>query len=90
VRQDRSEPRVDAERHRQLRGGTVYLTTADRWGNRVSFIYSGSGSGSGSGVTVPGYGFLPQKRGALFTLEPANPTSSHRARGRSTRSSRRS
>ena len=53
-------------------GGTVYLTTADRWGNMVSFIYSIYDS-FGSGVTVPGYGFVLNDRGALFSLDPRSP-----------------
>jgi gamma-glutamyltranspeptidase/glutathione hydrolase len=53
-------------------GGTVYLTTADRWGNMVSFIYSIYDS-FGSGVTVPGYGFALNDRGALFSLDPMSP-----------------
>lgn len=51
---------------------TVYLTAADRWGNMVSFIYSVYSS-FGSGLTVPGYGFPLQNRGALFSLDPASP-----------------
>ncbi|MBO0891098.1 MAG: gamma-glutamyltransferase [Acidothermales bacterium] len=51
---------------------TVYLTAADRWGNMVSFIYS-IYSNFGSGLTVPGYGFPLQNRGALFSLDPASP-----------------
>src|SRR5262249_8480687 len=53
-------------------GGTVYLTTADRWGNMVSLIYS-LYDALGSGITVPGYGFVLQDRGALFSLDPASP-----------------
>jgi gamma-glutamyltranspeptidase / glutathione hydrolase len=53
-------------------GGTVYLAAADRWGNMVSFIYSIYDS-FGSGVTVPGYGFVLNDRGALFSLEPNSP-----------------
>jgi len=53
-------------------GGTVYLTTADRWGNMVSFIYSIYDS-FGAGITVPGYGFVLNDRGALFSLEPNSP-----------------
>lgn len=53
-------------------GGTVYLAVADRWGNMVSFIYSIYDS-FGSGVTVPGYGFVLNDRGALFSLEPHSP-----------------
>ncbi|WP_078877036.1 gamma-glutamyltransferase [Streptomyces sp. 150FB] len=52
--------------------GTVYLTTADRWGNMTSFIYSVFDE-FGSGVTVPGYGFPLQNRGSLFNLDPASP-----------------
>jgi gamma-glutamyltranspeptidase/glutathione hydrolase len=53
-------------------GGTVYLTVADRWGNMVSFIYSIYDS-FGSGITVPGYGFVLNDRGALFSLDPNSP-----------------
>jgi gamma-glutamyltranspeptidase / glutathione hydrolase len=53
-------------------GGTVYLAVADRWGNMVSFIYSVYDS-FGSGVTVPGYGFVLNDRGALFSLDPHSP-----------------
>ena len=56
----------------QQRGGTVYLTTADRWGNMVSMIYSVYDA-LGSGVTVPGYGFVLHDRGALFSLDPKSP-----------------
>jgi gamma-glutamyltranspeptidase/glutathione hydrolase len=53
-------------------GGTVYLAAADRWGNMVSFIYSIFDT-FGSGVTVPGYGFVLNDRGALFSLDPKSP-----------------
>jgi len=53
-------------------GGTVYLATADRWGNMVSFIYSIYDS-FGAGVTVPRYGFVLNDRGALFSLQPGSP-----------------
>jgi gamma-glutamyltranspeptidase / glutathione hydrolase len=53
-------------------GGTVYIATADRWGNMVSFIYS-IYDVFGSGVTIPGYGFLLHNRGALFNLDPVSP-----------------
>jgi gamma-glutamyltranspeptidase/glutathione hydrolase len=53
-------------------GGTVYLAVADRWGNMVSFIYSIYDT-FGSGITVPGYGFVLNDRGALFSLDPASP-----------------
>ncbi|MDB6090378.1 MAG: Gamma-glutamyltransferase, partial [Gammaproteobacteria bacterium] len=53
-------------------GGTVYLAVADRLGNMVSFIYSIYDS-FGSGITVPGYGFVLNDRGALFSLDPKSP-----------------
>jgi gamma-glutamyltranspeptidase/glutathione hydrolase len=53
-------------------GDTIVLSTADRWGNMVSWVNSNY-SGFGSGVTVPGYGFLLHNRGGLFTLDPASP-----------------
>jgi len=53
-------------------GGTVYLTVADRWGNMVSFIYSVYDT-FGAGITVPGYGFVLNDRGALFSLDPKSP-----------------
>jgi gamma-glutamyltranspeptidase/glutathione hydrolase len=53
-------------------GGTVYLVTADRWGNMVSFIYSIYDT-FGSGVTVPGFGFVLNDRAALFSLDPRSP-----------------
>jgi gamma-glutamyltranspeptidase/glutathione hydrolase len=53
-------------------GGTVYLATADRWGNMVSFIYSIYDT-FGSGITVPGYGFVLNNRAALFSLDPRSP-----------------
>jgi gamma-glutamyltranspeptidase/glutathione hydrolase len=53
-------------------GGTVYLATADRWGNMVSFIFSVYDT-FGSGITVPGYGFVLNDRGALFSLDPHSP-----------------
>jgi gamma-glutamyltranspeptidase/glutathione hydrolase len=52
-------------------GGTVYLTAADRWGNMASFIYSVYTT-FGSGITVPGFGFVLQNRGALFSLVPGS------------------
>src|SRR5206468_434552 len=52
-------------------GDTIYLTTADRWGNRVSWINSNF-AGWGSGLTVPGYGIVLHNRGGLFTLNPAS------------------
>jgi len=53
-------------------GGTIYLTTADRWGNMVSLIHSVF-SVYGSRATVAPYGFVLHNRGDGFTLDPASP-----------------
>jgi gamma-glutamyltranspeptidase/glutathione hydrolase len=53
-------------------GGTIYLTTADRWGNMVSLIHSVF-SVYGSRATVGPYGFVLQNRGAAFSLDPNSP-----------------
>ena len=54
------------------RGGTVYLCAAHQDGPMVSLIQSNY-QGFGSYVTVPGYGFGLQNRGAGFSLEPGHP-----------------
>jgi gamma-glutamyltranspeptidase/glutathione hydrolase len=53
-------------------GGTIYLTTADRWGNMVSLIHSVY-SVYGSRATVGPYGFVLHNRGNAFSLDPASP-----------------
>jgi len=53
-------------------GDTIVLSTADRWGNMVSWVNSNY-DGFGSGLTVPGYGIILHDRGALFTLDPRSP-----------------
>jgi gamma-glutamyltranspeptidase/glutathione hydrolase len=53
-------------------GGTIYLTTADRWGNMVSLIHSVF-SVYGSRATVSPYGFVLQNRGSAFSLDPRSP-----------------
>lgn len=53
-------------------GGTIYLTTADRWGNMVSLIHSVY-SVYGSRATVAPYGFVLHNRGAAFSLDPRSP-----------------
>ncbi len=55
-----------------MRGGTVYLAAADADGMMVSLIQS-TYMGFGSFVTLPGYGFGLQNRGAGFSLDPAHP-----------------
>lgn len=63
-----SEPAVTGG----LDGGTVYLTTADRWGNMVSLIHSVF-SVYGSGVTIPPYGMILHNRGTAFSLDKTHP-----------------
>lgn len=53
------------------RSDTVYLCTADRAGNMVSYIQSNY-SGFGSGIVVPGLGIAMQNRGNGFSLDPAH------------------
>jgi gamma-glutamyltranspeptidase/glutathione hydrolase len=48
-------------------GETIYMTTADRFGNMVSLIQSNY-RGMGSGMAPPGLGFMLQDRGELFSL----------------------
>lgn len=49
-------------------GETIYLTTADRFGNMVSLIQSNY-RGMGSGMVPPKLGFMLQDRGELFSLK---------------------
>lgn len=63
-----SEPAVKGG----LDGGTIYLTTADRWGNMVSFIHS-IFSVYGSAVAIPPYGMILHNRGVAFSLDPESP-----------------
>lgn len=51
-----------------VKGGTVYLCTADREGNMVSYIQSNY-MGFGSGVVIPGTGISLNNRGANFYLD---------------------
>ena len=53
------------------KGGTVYLATADREGNMVSYIQSNY-MGFGSGLVVPGTGIALHNRGCNFSLDPAH------------------
>jgi gamma-glutamyltranspeptidase/glutathione hydrolase len=53
-------------------GGTIYLTTADRWGNMVSLVHSVFGV-YGSRTTVGPYGFILHNRGSAFSLDPKHP-----------------
>ena len=49
-------------------GDTIYLTTADKYGNMVSLIQSNY-RGMGSGMVPPNTGFMLQDRGELFSLD---------------------
>jgi len=53
-------------------GGTIYLATADRWGNMVSLVHSVF-SVYGSRATVAPYGFVLHNRGSAFSLDPKSP-----------------
>jgi len=53
-------------------GGTVYLSTADKDGNMVSYIQSNY-MGFGSGLVVPETGIALQNRGHNFNLIPGHP-----------------
>jgi gamma-glutamyltranspeptidase / glutathione hydrolase len=64
---DKAARAVEPGTHK-LDGDTIYLTTADRWGNMVSLIQSNY-RGMGSGMTPPGLGFILQDRGELFVLK---------------------
>jgi len=52
-----------------VRGGTIYLTTADEGGMMVSFIQSNY-MGFGSGCVEPNFGISLQNRGHGFNLNP--------------------
>lgn len=53
----------------EIKGGTVYLCTADGEGNMVSFIQSNY-MGFGSGLVVPGTGIALHNRGHNFSFDP--------------------
>ncbi|MHB8595354.1 MAG: gamma-glutamyltransferase family protein [Ktedonobacteraceae bacterium] len=55
-----------------LKGGTVYLCTADTDGMMVSLIQSNYDT-FGSHVVVPGTGITLQNRGSGFSLDPTHP-----------------
>ncbi len=53
------------------KGGTVYLATADRDGNMVSFIQSNY-MGFGSGIVIPNTGIALQNRGHNFSMDKSH------------------
>jgi len=53
------------------KAGTVYLATADKDGNMVSFIQSNY-MGFGSGIVIDGTGIAMQNRGHTFSLDEAH------------------
>jgi len=55
-----------------VKGGTIYLTTADERGMMVSFIQSNY-MGFGSGCVEPTYGISLQNRGHAFALDASGP-----------------
>ena len=55
-----------------VKGGTIYLSTADENGMMVSFIQSNY-MGFGSGVVLPDYGLSLQNRGHGFSLDETSP-----------------
>ncbi|HEX6291698.1 MAG TPA: gamma-glutamyltransferase family protein [Herpetosiphonaceae bacterium] len=67
-----NERALEPESGDPLRGGTVYLCTADGDGMMVSMIQSNY-MGFGSGIVVPGSGIALQNRGAGFTLQAGHP-----------------
>jgi gamma-glutamyltranspeptidase / glutathione hydrolase len=63
---------IDTTAPERPQGGTIYLTTADRWGNMVSLIHSVYDE-YGSRVTVPPFGFVLHNRGTRFSVDPRSP-----------------
>ncbi|MGN1399879.1 MAG: gamma-glutamyltransferase family protein [Bacillus sp. (in: firmicutes)] len=66
-REEIGEVAVTPSRYSPKKGGTVYLATADKEGNMVSFIQSNY-MGFGSGLVVPETGIALQNRGHDFSL----------------------
>lgn len=63
---------IDPQPIEPIGGGTVYLATADKDGNMVSYIQSNY-MGFGSGLVVPETGIALHNRGANFSLDPHSP-----------------
>jgi gamma-glutamyltranspeptidase/glutathione hydrolase len=74
ISMDRAAASVDAGHPPLDAGDTIYLTTADQYGNMVSLIQSNY-RGMGSGMAPPGLGFILQDRGEMFVLKDGHPNS---------------
>ncbi len=70
INMDRAARRVDAGNLKVPE--TIYLTTADKEGNMISFIQSNY-RGMGSGMTPTKLGFILQDRGEMFSLKAGHP-----------------
>jgi gamma-glutamyltranspeptidase/glutathione hydrolase len=68
ISMDTAAKKVDPGTEKLSQGDTIYMTTADQWGNMVSLIQSNY-RGMGSGMAPPGLGFILQDRGEMFVLK---------------------
>ena len=66
------EKAIIPEAGQPVKGGTVYLSTADKYGNMVSLIQSNY-MGFGSGIVIPGTGISMHNRGDNFNMDPKSP-----------------
>lgn len=71
ISMDRAARQVVPDPEILKQGDTVYLSTADRQGNLLSFIQSNF-HGMGAGLCPPGMGFGFQNRGTAFALDPSH------------------
>lgn len=69
---ERAQRRITSGVEALKEGGTIYLTTADKHGNMVSFIQSNF-RGMGTGLVPPGLGFSFHNRGELYSMDPGHP-----------------
>ncbi|MGI6783282.1 MAG: gamma-glutamyltransferase family protein [Aminivibrio sp.] len=66
-----SDTAILPEAGKPFGGGTVYLATADVYGNMVSYIQSNY-KGFGSGIVIPNTGIALQNRGWEFSMTPSD------------------
>jgi gamma-glutamyltranspeptidase/glutathione hydrolase len=69
-----SETAISPKPGQPQKGGTVYLATADKEGNMVSFIQSNY-KGFGSRIVIPGTGIALHNRGKDFKLDSSHANS---------------